>query len=59
MAEMIGYTGKIGNQGTQDVKAPNQTTARKTGKVVTGGDLRTGGGGSSGSSSGGSSGGKN
>ena len=50
MAEKNGYTGRIANQGTQEVKAPNQTAARKTGKVKTGGDLRTGGGGSSSSS---------
>ena len=43
MSEKSGYVGKIANQGTQKVKAPNQTTAQHKGKVKTGGDLRTGG----------------
>jgi len=38
------YTGRIGNQGTQEVKAPNQTKAKTKGTVKTGGDLRAGGG---------------
>jgi hypothetical protein len=42
-----GYVGNIKNQGSQVVKAPNQTTpGSKTGKVKTGNDLRQGTGGS-------------
>jgi len=37
-----GYAGKIRNGGSQQVKAPSQTTPRKTGTVKTGGDLRAG-----------------
>ena len=37
-----GYVGKIKNQGSQVVKAPNQITPpAKKGTVKTGGDLRT------------------
>jgi hypothetical protein len=42
MSDKSSYIGKIKNQGTQVVKAPNQTAATKTGKVKTGTDLRTG-----------------
>ena len=35
-----GYIGRIGNSGTQVVKAPNQTTAPKKGTVKSGKDLR-------------------
>jgi len=44
MSEKSGYVGRIKNQGTQNVKAPHQSTPSKSGKVKTGGDLRTGGG---------------
>lgn len=37
-----GYIGSITNSGTMVVKAPVQTTAKKTGKVKTGTDLRNG-----------------
>lgn len=37
-----GYVGKIKNGGTQVVQAPSQKVDRKTGKVKTGSDLRTG-----------------
>lgn len=37
-----GYVGKIKNGGTQVVQAPHQSVDRKTGKVKTGSDLRTG-----------------
>ena len=37
-----GYAGKIANTGTQIVKAPAQTSPKKTGTVKTGSDLRTG-----------------
>lgn len=37
-----GYIGRIKNTGTQIVKAPNQHTEGKKGKVRTGSDLRTG-----------------
>lgn len=37
-----GYVGSIKNAGTKVVDAPNQSTPRKTGKVKTGTDLRTG-----------------
>lgn len=40
MAE--GYVGKIPNSGNMDVKAPHQKTSPKKGKVIRGGDLRTG-----------------
>jgi len=36
------YVGKIANQGTQKVKAPNQTKPQTKGSVKTGGDLRAG-----------------
>lgn len=42
MAEKGGYIGKIKNAGTQIVKAPNQTTEPKHGKMVKGTDLRSG-----------------
>ena len=44
MAEKSPYTGKVPNSGTMNVKAPNQTTKQKTGKVKTGSDLRAKGG---------------
>lgn len=37
-----GYIGKIQNTGNQMIKAPNQITPEKKGKVKTGSDLRTG-----------------
>ncbi len=37
-----GYIGRIKNSGTQVVKAPNQSTDRKTGTVKKGNDLRSG-----------------
>lgn len=37
-----GYVGRIKNTGTQIVKAPNQITVPKKGKVKTGQDLRSG-----------------
>lgn len=38
-----GYAGRIGNGGSQVVKAPNQVKrGRDTGKVIRGGDLRDG-----------------
>ena len=37
-----GYVGKIPNAGTMKVQAPHQTTPKKTGKMKTGKDLRTG-----------------
>ncbi len=37
-----GYTGRIKNSGTQVVKAPHQSTDRKTGTVKKGTDLRSG-----------------
>ena len=37
-----GYIGKIPNSGNMDVKAPNQVTQPKKGKVIRGKDLRTG-----------------
>lgn len=40
MSDKSGYAGKIANAGTQVVKAPGQTTRRKTGTVRTGTDLR-------------------
>ena len=43
MSEKSAYVGKIANQGTQNVKSPNQTKAQDKGTVKTGGDLRTGG----------------
>jgi len=43
MSEKSGYAGRIANQGTQKVKAPNQTKPQAKGKVKTGGDLRSGG----------------
>lgn len=40
-----GYIGRIGNSGTQDVKAPNGSGGNRKGtKRITGSDLRTGGG---------------
>ena len=36
-----GYVGKISNGGSQNVKAPNQTTPPKKGKVQTGKDMRS------------------
>lgn len=36
-----GYIGKIGNGGSQNVKAPNQNLPQKKGKVQTGKDLRS------------------
>lgn len=42
MADKSAYIGRIKNQGTQYVKAPNQTVAPKKGKVKTGKDLRSG-----------------
>ena len=41
MSKTSGYIGKIKNAGSQVVKAPNQTTHRKTCTVKTGTDLRT------------------
>ena len=40
--EKCGYAGKIEQTGTQVVKAPCQTTGKKTGTVKTGNDLRSG-----------------
>ena len=37
-----GYVGRIKNQGSQVVKAPFQTTPKKSGTVKTGRDLRAG-----------------
>lgn len=44
MAEKCGggYAGKIKNSGTQNIKAPNQTTEAKKGTVQKGNDLRNG-----------------
>lgn len=42
MSEKSGYIGKIKNSATQIIKAPTQSTERKTGKVKTGKDLRAG-----------------
>ena len=42
MSEKKGYIGKVSNKGAQEVKAPIPQQAPKTGKVKTGGDLRTG-----------------
>ena len=42
MSDKSAYIGKIGNQGSQVVKAPHQATPSKAGKVKKGGDLRTG-----------------
>ena len=36
------YSGKVKNQGTQDIKAPSQHTAPKKGTTKTGSDLRGG-----------------
>lgn len=36
-----GYVGKISNGGSQNVKAPNQTTTTKKGTVKTGKDMRS------------------
>jgi len=36
------YAGKIKNSGTQNIKAPKQSTDPKKGTVKTGNDLRTG-----------------
>lgn len=45
MAEKTsGYAGKIKNGAVQNIKAPSQTTDRKTGTVRRGSDLRTGSG---------------
>ena len=41
MSDKSGYVGKIGNTGTQVVKAPHQTTLPKKGTVKTGKDMRT------------------
>lgn len=35
-----GYVGKIGNSGTQNIKAPMQTNPPKKGTVKTGSDMR-------------------
>ena len=43
MSEKSAYVGKIANQGTQVVKAPNQTKTQGKGTVKTGSDLRAGG----------------
>lgn len=42
MSDKSAYVGRIKNGGTQTVKAPNQHTDPKKGKVQTGRDLRTG-----------------
>ena len=42
MSEKSAYVGKIKNGGTQNVKAPNQSTDAKKGTVKTGSDLRSG-----------------
>ena len=42
MSEKSAYIGRIKNGGSQVVKAPNQVTDQKGGKVTTGKDLRTG-----------------
>ena len=39
-----GYIGRIPNAGNINVRAPHQTTPKKTGTVKVGNDLRTGGG---------------
>ena len=38
------YVGKVKNSGTQNIKAPIQSTYPKKGTVKTGNDLRQGGG---------------
>jgi len=43
MSEKSGYVGKIANQGTQKVQAPNQSKPQNKGTVKTGNDLRSGG----------------